>query len=216
MDLLSRLVALAAPFVPVGVTNRDKRSSFVPVARPGTNGHPLLSRTGVLGWEIGITGVSQPGQINVFVVVYFLLPMIYVLLWIFLSTVATHGHNPIGRLQIYRLVCWLRGNTNLLQTLCAVCRARWRGSPSCTWWQLCQQEVAKLSIRGWRGFSRTARSFAAETRRRGLTAISNAFDWKQFRSLDPCYLFGNKSISILNWQGPLLFLVNAYLDPDTQ
>ena len=37
------------------VTNRDKRSSFVPVARPGTKGHPLLSRTGVPGWEIGTT-----------------------------------------------------------------------------------------------------------------------------------------------------------------
>ena len=80
MDLLSQLVttgtkgcashvALAAPFVPVGVTNRDKRFSFIPVARPGTKGHPLLSRTGVPGWEIGTTGVSQPGQINVFVVV---------------------------------------------------------------------------------------------------------------------------------------------------
>ena len=72
MDLLSRLarhVALAAPFVSVGVTNRDKRSSFVPVATPGTKGHPLLSRTGVPGWETGTTAVSQPGQINVFVVV---------------------------------------------------------------------------------------------------------------------------------------------------
>ena len=58
--------ALEAPFVPVGVTNRDKRSSFVPVARPGTKGHPLLSRTGVPGWETGTTGVFQPGQINVF------------------------------------------------------------------------------------------------------------------------------------------------------
>ena len=62
--------ALAAPFVPVGVTNRDKRSSFVPVAISGTKGHPLLSRTGVPGWETGTTAVSQPGQINVFVVVY--------------------------------------------------------------------------------------------------------------------------------------------------
>ena len=44
-------------------------SSFVPVARPGTKGHPLLSRTGVPGWETGTTGVSQPGQINIFVVV---------------------------------------------------------------------------------------------------------------------------------------------------
>ena len=77
--------ALAAPFVPVGVTNRDKRSSFVPVATPGTKGHPLLSRTGVPGWETGTTAVSQPGQINVFVVVscvsaslhYYILPSIF-------------------------------------------------------------------------------------------------------------------------------------------
>ena len=40
------------------------------VARPGTKGHPLLSRTGVPGWETGTTAVSQPGQINVFVVVH--------------------------------------------------------------------------------------------------------------------------------------------------
>ena len=46
-----------------------KKRHFVPVARPGTKGHPLLSRTGVPGWETGTTAVSQPGQINVFVVV---------------------------------------------------------------------------------------------------------------------------------------------------
>ena len=62
-------VALAGPFVLIGVTNRVKRVLFVPVARPGTKGHPLLSRTGVPGWETGTTAVSQPGQINVFVVV---------------------------------------------------------------------------------------------------------------------------------------------------
>ena len=69
MDLLSRLVALAAPFVPVVVTNWDKRVLFVPVARPGTKGHPLLSRPGVPGWETRTTEVSQPGQISVSVVV---------------------------------------------------------------------------------------------------------------------------------------------------
>ena len=60
------------PFVPVGNTNRDKR-----VRQPrGRWLHllsrlvPLLSRTGVPGWETGTTAVSQPGQINVFVVVY--------------------------------------------------------------------------------------------------------------------------------------------------
>ena len=45
------------------------KGPFVPVARPGTKRHPLLSRTGVPGWETETTGVSQPGQINVFVVV---------------------------------------------------------------------------------------------------------------------------------------------------
>ena len=77
MDLLSptrtkgcaRHVALAAPFVPIGVTNQDKMVFFVPVARPGTKGHPLLSRPGIPGWETGIKRVSQPGQIACSVVV---------------------------------------------------------------------------------------------------------------------------------------------------
>ena len=51
-------------FVPVGNTNRDKR-----VRQPRGHWHLLLSRTGVPGWETGTTGVSQPEQINVFVVV---------------------------------------------------------------------------------------------------------------------------------------------------
>ena len=55
-------------------TNRDKR-----VRQPCRRWQHLLSRlvlptgtkvTGVPGWETGTTGVSQPGQINVFVVVY--------------------------------------------------------------------------------------------------------------------------------------------------
>ena len=58
-------------FVPVGITNRDKRVSFVLVARPGTKGFLLLSRHGVPGWETGTKKVSQPGQIKVFVVVIF-------------------------------------------------------------------------------------------------------------------------------------------------
>ena len=52
-------------FVPVGITNRDKMVSFVPVARPGTKGF----RHGVPGWETGTKKVSQPGQIKVSVVV---------------------------------------------------------------------------------------------------------------------------------------------------
>ena len=67
------------PFVPVGNTNRDKRVRHPRgrwlhllsrlVLPTGTKGHPLLSRTGVPCWETGTTAVSQPGQINVFVVV---------------------------------------------------------------------------------------------------------------------------------------------------
>ena len=49
--------------------HEKKKRPFVPVATPGTKGHPLLSRTGVPGWETETTAVSQPGQINVFVVV---------------------------------------------------------------------------------------------------------------------------------------------------
>ena len=56
-------------FVPVGITNRDKRVYFVPVARPGTKEFLFLSRHGVPGWETGTKKVSQPGQIKVFVVV---------------------------------------------------------------------------------------------------------------------------------------------------
>src|SRR6185437_604987 len=76
-------------FVPVGNTNRDKRVRqprgrwlhllsrlVLPTETKGPllsrlpdPGHLLLSRTGVPGWETGTTAVSQPGQINVFVVV---------------------------------------------------------------------------------------------------------------------------------------------------
>ena len=68
MDLLSRLVtptgtkgcarhvALAAPFVPVGVTNRDKRGLFVPVARPGTKGHPFCPGPGQISISVVLAG----------------------------------------------------------------------------------------------------------------------------------------------------------------
>ena len=62
-------------------------SSFVPVARPGTKGHPLLSRTGVPSWETGTTWVLQPGQINVFVVVFH--PMLRT------NVGGSSGENPI-------------------------------------------------------------------------------------------------------------------------
>ena len=57
MDLLSRLVRQAR-----GAANRDKMVLFVPVARPGTKGHPLLSRPGVSGWKAGTKRVSQLEQ----------------------------------------------------------------------------------------------------------------------------------------------------------
>ena len=59
MDLLSRLV-----------TPTETKGCARHVAlRPGTKGHPLLSRPGVPGWETGTTEVSQPGEISVSVVV---------------------------------------------------------------------------------------------------------------------------------------------------
>ena len=78
------------PFVPVANTNRDKRvrqargagSTFCPAwcYQPGQKGafcpgcqtqdkKALLSRPSVSGWETGTTEVSQPGQINISVVV---------------------------------------------------------------------------------------------------------------------------------------------------
>ena len=75
------------PVVPVsqpGTPVRDKRGALLSrlVTPTGTKGPllsrlpdlgqkgtPFLSRTGIPGWETGTTGVSQPGQINVFVVV---------------------------------------------------------------------------------------------------------------------------------------------------
>ena len=62
MDLLSRLVT------PTGT------KGCAPTGTKGCARHvalaPLLSRPGVPGWESGTTGVSQPGQISVSVVVH--------------------------------------------------------------------------------------------------------------------------------------------------
>ena len=57
-DLLSRLVT------PTGT----KGPLLSRLPDPGEKGTPF-SRTGVPGWETGTTAVSQPEQINVFVVV---------------------------------------------------------------------------------------------------------------------------------------------------
>ena len=52
---------------------KKKRDLLSRLPHPGQKGTPLLSRTGVPGWETGTTAVSEPGQINVFVVVLVLL-----------------------------------------------------------------------------------------------------------------------------------------------
>ena len=67
-DLLSRLVT-HQPGQKSALATWALAAPFVPVARPGTKGHPLLSRTGVPSWETGTTAISQSGQINIFVVV---------------------------------------------------------------------------------------------------------------------------------------------------
>src|SRR6185312_7483544 len=69
-----------------------KKRPFVLVATPGTKGHPLLSRTGVPGWETGTTAVSQPGQINVFVVVVCVLESSH--LWKMFIVRPRHGALP--------------------------------------------------------------------------------------------------------------------------
>ena len=43
-----------------------KKGTFCPGCQTRDKRAPLLSRTGVPGWETGTTAVSQPGQINVF------------------------------------------------------------------------------------------------------------------------------------------------------
>ena len=62
-------MALAAPFVPVGVTYQPgQKGAFCPSCKTREKRAP-----GVPGWETGTTGVSQPRQINVFVAVFFVL-----------------------------------------------------------------------------------------------------------------------------------------------
>ena len=93
------------PFVSVGVTNRDKMSSFVPVARPGTKGHPLLSRTGVPGWETGTTAVSNRDK-STFLQQCF-----------FVSCEKT-VENPLDLIHLYNLappMTFFRSNPNLCQ-----------------------------------------------------------------------------------------------------
>ena len=70
-DLLSRLVTRGRwqhlLFRLVVLSTGTKGHLLFRLPDPGQKG-PLLSRTGVPGWETGTTGVSQSEQINVFVV----------------------------------------------------------------------------------------------------------------------------------------------------
>ena len=80
-DLLSRLVTptgtkgcashvgAGCTFCPGWCYQPGQKVLFCPGCQTRDKRAPLLSRTGVLGWETGTTAVSQPGQINVFVVV---------------------------------------------------------------------------------------------------------------------------------------------------
>ena len=60
-----------SPFCPGWCYQPGQKGAFCPGCQTRDKRAPLLSRTGVPGWETGTTGVSQPGQINVFVVVRF-------------------------------------------------------------------------------------------------------------------------------------------------
>src|SRR6185503_12707405 len=80
-DILSRLVTpngtkgcashvgVGCTFCPCWCYQPGQKVLFCPGCQTRDKRAPLLSRTGVPGWETGTTGVSQPGQISVFVVV---------------------------------------------------------------------------------------------------------------------------------------------------
>ena len=80
-DILSRLVTptgikwcashvgAGSTFCPGWCYQPGQKVLFCPGCQTRDKRAPLLSRTGVPGWETGTTAVSQPGQINVFVVV---------------------------------------------------------------------------------------------------------------------------------------------------
>ena len=71
-DLLSQLVqprGADSLFCPDWCYQPGPKGPFVPVARPGTKGPPLLSRPGGPGLKAGTKSVSQSGQISVSVVV---------------------------------------------------------------------------------------------------------------------------------------------------
>ena len=80
-DLLSRLVTptgtkgcashvgAGSTFCPGWCYQPGQKVLFCPGCQTRDKRAPLLSRTGVPGWETGTTAVFQPGQINIFVVV---------------------------------------------------------------------------------------------------------------------------------------------------
>ena len=53
---------IGGALVPIGVTNQDQRSTFVPGPWPGMKCSPLLSRLGSPSWETGTKAGSQLGQ----------------------------------------------------------------------------------------------------------------------------------------------------------
>ena len=62
-------VGAGSTFCPGWCYQPGQKVIFCPGCQTRDKRAPLLSRTGVPSWETGTTGVSQPGQINVFVVV---------------------------------------------------------------------------------------------------------------------------------------------------
>ena len=56
-------------FCPGWCYQSRQKGAFCPGCQTRDKRAPLLSRTGVLGWETGTTAVFLSGQINIFVVV---------------------------------------------------------------------------------------------------------------------------------------------------
>ena len=76
MDILSRLVlrvrqarGAGSTFNPGWCYQPGQKGAFCPGCQIRDKRTPLLSRPGVPGWETRTTAISQPGQINVSVVV---------------------------------------------------------------------------------------------------------------------------------------------------
>ena len=84
----------------------EKKGTFCPGCQTRDKRAPLLSRTGVPGWETGTTGVSQPGQINVFVVViletsYLLVNLFHFVKYCKIDGTITGNHHVFMYLQLF-------------------------------------------------------------------------------------------------------------------